>query len=141
MATNVYEALFILDANRYGRDPSGVSGQIADLIKKHEGEVLVSRLWEERRLAYPINGQRKGVYWLSYFRLDPAQLSAITREWRISDNVVRSLVLKVDPRIVETLVAHANAGPTEAARARRVEPIKVRRPEAALDVPPDLELN
>jgi len=40
------------------------------------GEILVSRLWEERRLAYSINGQRKGVYWLVYFRLDGNRLAA-----------------------------------------------------------------
>ncbi len=131
--------MFILDSNRYGRDPAGVSSQVIDTIQKHGGESLVSRLWEERRLAYPINGQRKGTYWLAYFRLDSAKLAAMNRDFRINDNVVRSLVLKVDPRIVDALVAHANAGPTEA-RARRTETVKVRRPDVALEVPPDLDL-
>ena len=60
MAANVYEAMFILDTNRYGRDPAGVSGQIPALIEQLGGEVLANRLWEERRLAYPINGASEG---------------------------------------------------------------------------------
>ena len=74
MARNVYEAMFILDSTRFGRDPDGISSQLADLIQKAGGEILVSRLWEERRLAYPIKGQRKGTYWLIYLGLDALQL-------------------------------------------------------------------
>ena len=34
----------------------------------------MSRLWDERRLAFPIRGQRKGAYWLTYFRLEAAKV-------------------------------------------------------------------
>jgi small subunit ribosomal protein S6 len=77
------------------------------MIEEAGGEVLISRLWEERRLAYPINGQKKGTYWLTYFRLEGPQLPKITRQSELDDNILRSLVLKVDPRIVDALVEHA----------------------------------
>lgn len=130
---NAYEGMFILDSNRYGRDPSGVSSQISDLVTKLGGTMLVSRLWEERRLAYPINGQRKGTYWLTYFRLDSSKLVTLNRECRINDNIIRSLVLKVDPRIVDALVSHAKAGPGEAARRREQAPAP-RQPAAVEEV-------
>ena len=107
MADRVYEGLFILDANRYGRDPAGVSGRVEKLIEKQNGTLLVSRLWEERRLAYPIRGQRKGTYWLTYFRMDTDNLGTLTEQTRRDDNILRHLFLKVDPRIVDTLVEHA----------------------------------
>ncbi len=122
MAENAYEAMFILDTNRYGRDPGGMANQISELITRRGGEILVSRLWEERRLAYPINGQRKGTYWLAYFKLDAKELTTLNRETHLNENILRSLVLKVDPRIIDTLVDHAKAGPAEIARARRPEP-------------------
>ena len=53
--------MFILDSNRFGRDPDTVSNQIPVMIEKLGGEMLVSRLWEERRLAYPIKGQQRHV--------------------------------------------------------------------------------
>jgi len=107
LAVNVYEGLFIFDSNRYGRDQSGVSGQLDTIISEVGGEVLATRLWEERRLAYPIKRQRKGTYWLTYFRLDSEQVKTINRRFQLSDSILRSLVLKVDPRIVDTLVSHA----------------------------------
>jgi small subunit ribosomal protein S6 len=111
LAQNVYEGLFILDSNRYGHDPDGVSGQIPALIEKLGGEILVSRLWEERRLAYPIKGQRKGTYWLIYFRLDTNQLAEVKKQCQINDNLLRGLFLKVEPRIVDALVEHARSVP------------------------------
>ena len=119
MAANVYEGMFILDSGRYGRDPNAVSGQISKVVEEAGGEVLVTRLWEERRLAYAIKGQRKGTYWLTYFRLAPESLSALRQQFRLSDSILRMLVLKVDPKIVDTLVAHALAGPAAIGAERR----------------------
>ncbi len=111
MAENVYEGMFILDSGRYGRDPEAVSGRIAKTIQGAGGQMLVSRLWEERRLAYPIKGHRRGTYWLTYFRLDSTRLIEIKRECQLNENILRKLFLKIEPRIVDTLVEHAQAGP------------------------------
>jgi small subunit ribosomal protein S6 len=111
LAQQVYEGMFILDSNRYARDPDGVSGKVEQFITAAGGEMLVSRLWEERRLAYPINGQRKGTYWLTYFRIEGTKLKDLQRQFEIEDNVLRHLMLKVDPRLVDALVSHASVEP------------------------------
>ncbi len=108
MAQNVYECLFILDSNRYARDPNGVSAAIPEMIQNLKGEVLANRLWNEQRLAYPINGQRKGTYWLTYFRLESTRLAEFNRACQLNENILRNLTLKVDARLVDTLVAHAS---------------------------------
>jgi small subunit ribosomal protein S6 len=107
--------MFILDAGKYARDQAGVSDQVNKMIEKLGGELLVSRLWEERRLAYPIEGQRKGAYWLTYFRIDTQKIADLNRQCQLNDNVLRNLTLKVDPRIVEALVEHAKTGSTSGA--------------------------
>ncbi len=113
--------MFILEPNRFGRDPETVSGQIPAMIEKLGGEMLVSRLWEERRLAYAIKGQRKGAYWLTYFRLDGDRLAELRGQCQITDDVVRVLFLKIDPRIVDTLVAHALSAPVPAVTGEEVK--------------------
>ncbi len=131
MAVNVYEGMFILDSNRYSRDNAGVSGQIPEMIGKLGGEMLASRLWEERRLAYPIDGHRKGTYWLTYFKLDSGQLPTLNRQCQLSESILRTLFLKVDPRITDALVSHALAGPASLRRAP--EPVAVAAPVVAID--------
>ncbi len=110
MIKRVYEGLFLLDSNRYARDPSGVPAQIGETIKKHGGEMLASRLWSEQKLAYQINGHRKGTYWLTYFKIDSDKLSGINRQFQLNDAVLRNLVLAVDERLADTLVQHAAQG-------------------------------
>lgn len=125
MARNVYEAMFILDSIRFGHDPDGISGQLADLIRKAGGEILVSRLWEERRLAYPIKGQRKGTYWLIYLSLDGLQLVGLRRQFDITETILRYLFLKIEPRIVDALVAHAQSAPVPAVAPLEEAPVAV----------------
>ena len=110
MAQNVYEGMFIFDSNRYARDPAGVPRKIDDLIKKLGGEVLVSRLWSEQKLAYPIEGHSKGTYWLTYFRIGSGAIAELNHQAKLNESVLRSLVLRIDPRLVDTMVAHASGG-------------------------------
>ena len=117
MVKRMYEGMFLLDSNRYTREPVVVSGQISDMLEKLGGDVVVSRLWSEQRLAYPIRGQRKGTYWLTYFRMDGPQVAKLERESRLNNNVLRSLIVGVDERLADALVQHATGGTTTTAPA------------------------
>ncbi|MDO4585722.1 MAG: 30S ribosomal protein S6 [Planctomycetia bacterium] len=110
---HVYEGLFILDSEQYARDPEGVSGQIDKTIESLDGKVRVSRLWEERKLAYPIKNHKRGTYWLSYFRLNTSNLSDLNRQFQLNGNILRFLLLNIDPRLEEALVEHALIGPVK----------------------------
>ena len=112
----VYEGMFILDPAKFARDPGAAAQQIADLITQHGGTVLAARLWDERKLAYPIKGHKKGVYWLTYFRMPGDGLTPFERQCEITDDIIRKLVLKIEPRIADALVQHALAGDTSQRR-------------------------
>ena len=116
----VYEGMFILDPTKFARDPGAAAQQVADLLTNHGGTILAARLWDERKLAYPIKGHKKGVYWLTYFTMPGGNLIALERQCEITEDIVRNLVLKVDDRIADALVQHALAG--EAARRPAVAP-------------------
>ena len=108
MAKTLYEGMFILDSGRYSRDNAGVVNEVEQIIRTHGGEIEVSRLYEERRLAYPIKGHRKGTYWLTYFRVDGPQIPLLTRQCEINDTILRHLFLKVHPKLTEAVLAHAS---------------------------------
>lgn len=112
MAEYVYEGMFIIDSGRYARDPGGVSGQIPEMVEKCGGQMLASRLWNEQKLAFPIRGLRKGTYWLTYFRMDSNQLTSLDRECHLNSNILRNLVIKIDPRLSDTMVQHAQSQAT-----------------------------
>ena len=103
MPSNIYEGMFILDSNRYARDPAAAA-QITKLIEKHGGSLKASRLWEERRLAYPIKGHRKGTYWLTYFEMETSHLSDLNRDCVLNESFLRHLFLKIDARIAPHMI-------------------------------------
>jgi len=138
LASNVYEGMFILDSNRYARDPEGTVAKIVQTVEQHGGEMLVSRLWNEQKLAYQIKGHRKGTYWLTYFRVEGESLSELNHQTTLNNDVLRYLFLKVDPRLVDALVAHASGvsieeEPTNEEATGEEEPVAVEATADATD--------
>ncbi len=107
MAKNTYELLLILDSNHYARDPGGISQQISDIVSEAGGNVLVNRLWMEQKLAYPIDKHQKGTYWLTYFEMEGVGIPAIDRALKLYEPVVRHMTVKLEPRLVEPILANA----------------------------------
>jgi len=120
--TAVYEGLFIFDSNKFAREREGLAKEVEAMVEAIDGEVLVSRLWEERRLAFPIKGQRKGAYWLMYLRVPTLRLKELTRSCDISDSVLRQLFVKLPPSLVDPIIAHAK-GETVVAEEPAGEPV------------------
>ena len=135
MSTNVYECMFIFNANAYARNPAGAANNIEELVKSVDGEILASRLFEERKLAYPINGHRKGVYWLTYAKMDSGSIVKFNRACKLTDIILRHMVVKIDPRLVDAMVSVAKGKAPAAAPAS--EPAAAPPPEKAPPASPD----
>jgi len=106
VAVHTYEGLFLLDAARASSDWEGVSGHVNGVITRNGGEILHTRPWEVQKLSYPINRSRKGIYLLSYFNIDAAQLAAIEADIRISEFVLRKLIIKLPPTVAKDMLTH-----------------------------------
>ncbi len=106
----VYEGLFILDSNGFARDRDGLTNTVNGFIEEAGGQIEVSRLWEERRLAYPIDGHRKGAYWITYFRMSTDRLKELTRQCEITDGILRQLFIRLPSALVDPILEHARSG-------------------------------
>ncbi len=123
MPVNVYEGLFIFDPEVYAQDPSTLVQEVEKLFSENGAELLYSNIWEERRLAYPIKKQHKGVYWLTYFRTEGSRLAELNRQARLNEKFLRHMFVKIDPRIADHLVAVARGEtPGEEAPVEVVSP-------------------
>jgi small subunit ribosomal protein S6 len=104
MPANVYECMFLLDTNKVAGDQAAAAKQLHGILERHSAEVLASRPWEERRLAYPIKGHKKGLYYLTYFRTEGQNLTPMERDFQLNEMILRALVLHVDPKLVSTML-------------------------------------
>ncbi len=107
MPVNTYEGMFLLDSAKVAVSWDDAVRHVHDILAKHNSEIVASRQWDERRLAYPVEGQKKGTYLLTYFKTDGSNLKDIVADCRLSELVLRELVLKVHPKLVDHLVDRA----------------------------------
>ena len=64
--TRTYECMCLLDNREVRKGWEPVKQTVADMFAKHGVEVLSARRWDERRLAFPIKGQERGTYLLTF---------------------------------------------------------------------------
>src|SRR5437588_8692805 len=107
MPVNLYECMFLLDTTKVAGDVPAADKQLRSLLEKNHAEVLVSRPWDERRLAYPIKNQKKGLYYLTYFSSEGKNLVNIERDCALSELILRMMILKIDPKLVNDMLALA----------------------------------
>ncbi len=107
MAANTYECMFLLDPSKVSGDLAGAAKQVENILTKNHAELLASRQWDERRLAYPVRGQKKGLYYLTYFRSEGKNLVNIERDCALNETILRYLALRVHPKMVDTMLALA----------------------------------
>lgn len=124
MAVNTYECMLLFDANRVSGDLPGAVAQIHAVFERHGAEVLASRQWDERRLAYPIKGHKKGLYYLTYIRTDGKALANVEHDFALNENILRMLVLRIDPKLVDTMLALARDEHAMALQSLPDEPLE-----------------
>ena len=107
MADNTYEGMFLLDSAKYAANPDAVTTEVLGIVSKAGGTVLASRPWQDGKLAYAIDGHKKGLYFLAYFRMGGNGIPEVLRSCKLSETVIRQLILKVEPALVEPLLAIA----------------------------------
>ena len=122
MPVNVYECLFLLDTNKVAGDISAADQQLRTLLCRHHAEVLVSRPWDERRLAYPIKNHKKGLYYLTYFSTEGNNIVNIEHDCALNEMIIRQLILRIEPKLVETMLAVARDEHAPALHAIHEEP-------------------
>ena len=107
MSVNVYEALIMLDTSKVAGDLPAVQQQLHAIMERHHAEILASRPWDERRLIYPIRGQKKALFYLIYFKTDAGNLTGIEHDFKLNEAILRQLVLRIEPKLEETMLAIA----------------------------------
>jgi small subunit ribosomal protein S6 len=103
VAKNLYEAMFLVDSNLAGSDWDGVLATIKNILERAQAEIVSLRKWGDRRLAYEINHKNKGTYILCYFRADGNRIQDIERNVRLSERIMRVLILNAENRKIEDI--------------------------------------
>jgi small subunit ribosomal protein S6 len=104
--------MFILDTNKVAGDEPGAVKQLHGLFERSNIEVLATRRWQEGKLAYPVNGQKKGLYILVYFRSEGPNLDSLQQDFRLSETILRYLITRLHHKhVTKMLECGQDGGP------------------------------
>ena len=77
--------------------------------------------WGKRRFAYPIQKQTEGYYTLINFESTPDFTAELDRRYQITDGILRTLIVKRDPRHVMAIEKAKKAQAQKAEEANNID--------------------
>ena len=92
-----YELVIIIDPARGEEGIAALVAKFKALVEDH-GTLAEVDEWGKRRLAYPINDLNEGYYVLMTFNSDPAFPAELDRVLRITDGIMRSMIVCKDEK-------------------------------------------
>jgi small subunit ribosomal protein S6 len=99
-----YEAMFLL-SQAVAADLGGAIDHIKEILSRGHAEIIAMKKWDDRRLAYEIQGQKRGVYILIYFKAPGVSIAHVERDCNLSEKVLRALILRADHMTIDEMTA------------------------------------
>ncbi len=116
-----YELGFILHPEVSEEQSNAILERIQQVVNNHDGQVVRVSQWGRRRLAYPIRHQRDGFYVFFDMILAPETVSELDRNLKVTEEVLRHIIIRRDPKIVQQERAEREARAAQAAQAAQAQ--------------------
>jgi small subunit ribosomal protein S6 len=120
IVSRLYEAMFLVDSSKASAQPEQTLDAVRAMLTRHGVQILHLDKWDDRKLAYEIEGHKRGTYYLSFFNSEGATNRDIERDCALSDLVLRVMILRADYMTAED-VQHVSKGPKPAPRSDEPE--------------------
>lgn len=91
-----YEMVMILSPEKGDDEVAAAIERVGRFITDRGGSVEEVNQWGKRRLAYPIKHFVEGNYILTHFKLDPNLTAELEAGLRISEDVLRHLLVRLE---------------------------------------------
>ncbi|MCI0364774.1 MAG: 30S ribosomal protein S6 [Phycisphaerales bacterium] len=122
--TYKYEGLFLFPQSAVS-DLQAAADHVLEILNRAGAKVISFKKWEERRLAYEIRGNKRGLYFLAYFQAPGGKLAQVERDCNLSEKLLRAMITRADHVTPETMQAAEG-------RAQLADEIKLRATQPAL---------
>jgi small subunit ribosomal protein S6 len=121
-----YELGFILNPEVSEEQTRAILGRVEQVVANYSGQIVRVNQWGRRRLGYPIEHHRDGFYVFIDMILTPESVIELDRTLKVSEEVLRHLIKRRDPKTVqkerEARAAAVAAAPVPTAPEAEAEP-------------------
>lgn len=124
-----YELGFILQPEVNEEQTRAILERIEQIVSNYGGQIMRVNQWGRRRLAYPIEHHRDGFYLFIDMILTPETVSELDRNLKVSEEVLRHLIKRRDPKAVQKEREEREARAAAAAQAQAAPAPTTEAPE------------
>ncbi|HEY7350580.1 MAG TPA: 30S ribosomal protein S6 [Ktedonobacterales bacterium] len=113
-----YELGIVVSPEASEEQTKGILDRVTHIVQTNGGQVVKVHPWGRRRLAFPIERHREGLYFFLDLSLTPQTVLDIDRNLKVTEEVIRHMMVRRDPRAI----AAQRAREAQAAAAAAAEP-------------------
>ena len=125
--TYKYEGLFLFPQSAVS-DLQGAADHVLEILNRASAQIVSFKKWDERRLAFEIKGNKRGLYFLAYFMAKGSKLHQIERDCNLSERLLRAMITRAD-QVTDEIIQAAEG------RAQLADEIKLRASQPAAPMP------
>ena len=108
-----YETMFIVKSTLTDEETQAEIATVKANIEKNAGTIVSCDEMGSRNLAYEIDKQKRGYYYVIYFTAPSESITELERNYRVNENIIRFIFIKSESK---TEVKHWTAMSDEAAK-------------------------
>lgn len=94
--TRHYETMFIVKPTLTEEETQAQIELVRSNIEKNGGEIVAVEDMGTRQLAYEIEKNKRGYYYVIYFKAPADSINELERNYRINENILRFIFIKYE---------------------------------------------
>ena len=93
-----YENLVIVKPTLTEEEIKNTLALVEEVITSNGGEIIGRDAMGMKKLAYPIEKNARGYFYVMYYTVAPSAISEIERRFRINEEILRFVTMKYDSK-------------------------------------------
>ncbi|MEA1973495.1 MAG: 30S ribosomal protein S6, partial [Candidatus Cloacimonadota bacterium] len=90
---NNYESMIIIDPELSQEVAEKVNEKLISFLKENQAEIIETKFWKKRKLAFEIDKKKEGYYFINNFKFLPENVKKLDRYYKLSDKIFRHNIL------------------------------------------------
>lgn len=99
-----YEGMFLVDSGKFATDADAVTNDIMSVLAKAGATVVAHRPWQDGKLAYEIQGMKKGLHYIVCFTMRGAGMKTLIRQCQLNETIIRQMFIVHSQQIFDATV-------------------------------------
>ena len=100
---NMYETVVILNPSMTDDEAKAVIDKLTEIVTTAGGEMLKVDPWGKRKLAYEMNKQKMGSYFLLIYKVPSAGIKKLEEYFKVLDLVLKFMIVKLGVKQIAAL--------------------------------------